>query len=162
MLLQKVKLFFLNGANRIRKWYSCLLLVLSMRTFRILIVFCGLVAYAPTLLCQSMPDIKLSFDSLVKKIPGKNGEPFVHVLTNKSITLFLFAPRGKDVQNPHDRDEFYFVSKGTGVFWCDGQKTEFKNGDLLFAAAGKPHRFENFSDDLAVWVVFYGDKVSKD
>ena len=26
----------------------------------------------------------------------------------------------------------------------------------LFAAAGATHRFENFSDDLTVWVLFYG------
>jgi hypothetical protein len=26
----------------------------------------------------------------------------------------------------------------------------------LFAAAGVEHRFENFSDDLALWVIFYG------
>ena len=28
--------------------------------------------------------------------------------------------------------------------------------DFLFAAAGVPHRFENFSYDFAVWVLFYG------
>jgi hypothetical protein len=27
---------------------------------------------------------------------------------------------------------------------------------LLFAAAGATHCFENFSDDLVVWVLFYG------
>lgn len=26
----------------------------------------------------------------------------------------------------------------------------------LFAKAGTRHRFENFSDDFAVWVMFYG------
>ena len=32
----------------------------------------------------------------------------------------------------------------------------FGPGDCLFAAAGEVHRFEQFSDDLAVWVFFYG------
>jgi hypothetical protein len=27
---------------------------------------------------------------------------------------------------------------------------------VLFAAAGAVHRFENFSGDLTVWVMFYG------
>jgi hypothetical protein len=27
---------------------------------------------------------------------------------------------------------------------------------VLFAAAGVAHRFENFTDDFAVWVFFYG------
>jgi hypothetical protein len=26
----------------------------------------------------------------------------------------------------------------------------------LFVAAGQTHRFEDFSDDFAVWVFFYG------
>jgi mannose-6-phosphate isomerase-like protein (cupin superfamily) len=29
-------------------------------------------------------------------------------------------------------------------------------GTFLFVPAGQPHRFEDFSDDLAVWVLFYG------
>jgi hypothetical protein len=28
--------------------------------------------------------------------------------------------------------------------------------NTLFAAAEVEHRFENFTDDLAVWVIFYG------
>jgi mannose-6-phosphate isomerase-like protein (cupin superfamily) len=32
----------------------------------------------------------------------------------------------------------------------------FAVGDALFVAAGVEHRFENFSDDLAAWVAFYG------
>jgi len=29
-------------------------------------------------------------------------------------------------------------------------------GDFLCALAGAERRFDNFSDDLAVWVIFYG------
>ncbi len=32
----------------------------------------------------------------------------------------------------------------------------FGPGDLLFVPAGVVHRFEEFTDDLVVWVVFYG------
>ncbi len=40
-------------------------------------------------------------------------------------------------------------------------KVAFKHGtlgpdDVLFAPAGLPHRFEDFTDDLVVWVMFYG------
>jgi mannose-6-phosphate isomerase-like protein (cupin superfamily) len=107
---------------------------------------------------QSMPVIKQGFDSLMAKIPGKGGERFTQVLRNNSVSLFLYAPRDKDLQQPHNRDEFYIVAKGKGVFWCDGTSSTFLEGDLLFAPAGKEHRFENFSNDLVVWVVFYGDK----
>jgi len=27
---------------------------------------------------------------------------------------------------------------------------------MLFVPAGVEHRFENFSDDFATWVIFYG------
>jgi uncharacterized RmlC-like cupin family protein len=29
-------------------------------------------------------------------------------------------------------------------------------GSFIFVPAGRIHRFENFSSDLTVWVVFYG------
>jgi hypothetical protein len=42
------------------------------------------------------------------------------------------------------------------VLLHDGKRDGFEAGDLLFVAAGTEHQFEEFSDDLAVWVVFYG------
>ncbi len=38
---------------------------------------------------------------------------------------------------------------------CEHRR-QFQPGDLLFVPAGCVHRFEEFSDDLAVGVVFYG------
>jgi mannose-6-phosphate isomerase-like protein (cupin superfamily) len=32
----------------------------------------------------------------------------------------------------------------------------FGPGDVLFVPAGVEHHFENFTDDLATWVIFYG------
>jgi mannose-6-phosphate isomerase-like protein (cupin superfamily) len=32
----------------------------------------------------------------------------------------------------------------------------FGPGDFLFAPAGVVHRFEFFSQDLTLWVIFYG------
>lgn len=38
-----------------------------------------------------------------------------------------------------------------------GDQVEFVGpGALLHVAAHEAHRFEDFSDDFAVWVVFYG------
>jgi len=33
---------------------------------------------------------------------------------------------------------------------------ETQPGDLLFVPAGIVHRFEDFTDDFATWVMFYG------
>jgi mannose-6-phosphate isomerase-like protein (cupin superfamily) len=36
------------------------------------------------------------------------------------------------------------------------ERVKFVSGDLLFVPAGETHRFEEFSDDFAAWVIFYG------
>jgi hypothetical protein len=38
----------------------------------------------------------------------------------------------------------------------------FGPSDFLFAAAGISHQFENFTDDLVVWVIFYGPEGGED
>src|SRR5690606_10226548 len=73
-----------------------------------------------------------------------------------SMSLILFAPRGEDYQTPHDQDELYFVVKGSGDLVVEKHTFSFSAGDVLFVPAGKFHRFENFSDDLATWAVFWG------
>ncbi|HEX8615974.1 MAG TPA: cupin domain-containing protein, partial [Thermoanaerobaculia bacterium] len=56
----------------------------------------------------------------------------------------------------HTRDEAYIVVSGSGTYVHGEQRDPFAPGDFLFAPAGLPHRFEDFSDDLVVWVIFYG------
>ncbi|HEX7295517.1 MAG TPA: cupin domain-containing protein, partial [Pyrinomonadaceae bacterium] len=68
----------------------------------------------------------------------------------------IYAPRGRDPQQRHTRDEVYVVASGTGDYVCGDARQKFGVGDLLFAAAGVEHRFENFTDDFTVWVIFYG------
>jgi mannose-6-phosphate isomerase-like protein (cupin superfamily) len=73
-----------------------------------------------------------------------------------TIELRFYAPQGTDQQVPHDRDELYFVVAGTGAFVCERERVPFAPGDVLFAAAGETHRFEDFTPDFATWVLFYG------
>jgi mannose-6-phosphate isomerase-like protein (cupin superfamily) len=72
------------------------------------------------------------------------------------LELRFYAPRGVDAQTPHDRDELYIVAAGSGRFRHGDAVAPCAVGDVLFAAAHLPHRFEDFSEDFAVWVVFYG------
>lgn len=46
--------------------------------------------------------------------------------------------------------------QGKGEFLCGETRQPFGPGDFLFAPAAVKHRFENFSEDFAVWVLFYG------
>lgn len=90
------------------------------------------------------------------QLPTPDGKRFVAVFGHGTLALEFYAPRGHDPQKPHTRDELYVVVAGRGTFVCDGVRTPFECGDALFAPAGAGHRFEDFSDDLAVWVMFYG------
>jgi len=51
-----------------------------------------------------------------------------------------------------------FVLSGTGTFSHDNERSPFGAGDALFVAAGEKHRFEEFSEDFAAWVVFWCPK----
>jgi mannose-6-phosphate isomerase-like protein (cupin superfamily) len=78
------------------------------------------------------------------------------VFRHGSLLVKLFAPRGQDLQSPHLQDELYVVAQGSGWFVNGSDRLAFSTGDMLFVSAGVAHRFEEFSDDLLVWVVFYG------
>lgn len=78
------------------------------------------------------------------------------VFQHGTLLLKLFAPRGHDPQPPHTRDELYVVARGSGLFVNGDARHAFGPGDALFVPAGVTHRFEDFSDDLMLWVVFYG------
>ena len=90
------------------------------------------------------------------KLPGPRGERFTELFKHGTLSVELYAPRGKDPQKPHTRDEVYVVVTGSGEFVGAASRKKFNSGDVLFVAAREEHRFENFSDDLAVWVFFYG------
>ncbi len=78
------------------------------------------------------------------------------VYQHGSLLLKLFAPHRTDPQQPHTRDEIYLVAQGRGWFVNGDVRHAFGPGDVLFVPAGVVHRFEDFSDDLMLWVVFYG------
>ncbi|MCP4329170.1 MAG: cupin domain-containing protein [Alphaproteobacteria bacterium] len=90
------------------------------------------------------------------KLPGPDGERFTVMFEHGSLALEVYAPRGSDPQQPHSRDELYVVVQGSGTFVVGQDRLAFGPGDALFVPAHETHRFEDFSEDLAVWVMFYG------
>ncbi len=89
-------------------------------------------------------------------LPGPGGERFARVLGHGSMEVEVYAPRGSDPQTPHTRDELYVVVRGSGSYVNGLERHAFGPGDVLFVPAGVEHRFEDFTEDLVVWVVFYG------
>ena len=90
--------------------------------------------------------------------PLPEGRRSAEILRHGSLELRWYAPRGSDPQTPHDRDEIYLVARGTGWFVRGAERVAFGPNDMLFVPAGVEHRFEDFSDDFATWVVFWGPR----
>jgi len=90
------------------------------------------------------------------RIPGAAGEHAVSLLQRGTLNVKLSCPVQPNQQSPHAQDEVYVIIAGRGVLIHDGTRDEFRSGDLLFVPAGTEHHFEDFTGDLAVWVVFFG------
>ncbi len=89
------------------------------------------------------------------------GLPAAQLLEHGSMKLFLYEPRGVDEQPVHEQDEVYVILSGSGRFvigWSEDslESVSFGPGDAIFTPAGAVHRFEDFTDDFATWVIMYG------
>jgi mannose-6-phosphate isomerase-like protein (cupin superfamily) len=91
-------------------------------------------------------------------LPMQAGRLSALAFSGDGVEIRHYAPQGKDLQTPHDRDEFYFVISGSGTYQREAEMVAFGPGDMLFAAAGEEHRFLDFTTDFATWVLFYGPK----
>ncbi len=80
------------------------------------------------------------------------------LLHQGTLELGFYKPEGSDPQKPHEQDEIYIIQSGSGFFVHREKREPFEPGEALFVPAGDIHRFEDFSDDFAAWVVFYGPK----
>jgi len=84
--------------------------------------------------------------------PGRSAEAFVD-----GDLEIRFTPRPTNgPQAPHRRDEVYIVASGSGFYRVDGKRTAVGPGDICFAAAHAGHGFEDFTEDFAIWIIFYG------
>jgi len=106
--------------------------------------------------------MKLSLSDFLAKLPlpatkkWPQGVWDTQAFARGDVTVLLFTPRGQDYQTPHSQDELYFVVRGSGTFVAGEDEFPFEAGDALFVPARVGHRFINFSDDFAAWVVFWG------
>jgi mannose-6-phosphate isomerase-like protein (cupin superfamily) len=106
--------------------------------------------------------VRISLADALSKLPLPATERWpegvwdAEVLAHGSMSVILFTPRGTDYQTSHRQDEIYIVLKGAGMLFVEGTRYPFAAGDVLFVAANKLHRFEEFSPDLTTWAVFWG------
>lgn len=131
---------------------SFLLLILSLSIFDCL---------AQSNTSHDLDNNKVSVDETFKSLPGKNGEWYSLAMRQNGADVLLYAPKDKDDQTPHDRDELYVIISGSGIFFNGQERFPFVAGDVIFVAAKMEHRFENFTTDFKTWVIFYGDTRKK-
>lgn len=84
------------------------------------------------------------------------GAEFVTLFRHGTLEVEYYRPDRVDRQQPHTRDELYVVVSGSGFFVNGDARHPFEPGEVLFVPAGVVHRFEDFTDDFATWVFFYG------
>jgi len=99
---------------------------------------------------------KLTADDALKQLLEQSEYPFTVMLKHGTMSIEYFAPKKIDTQTPHKQDEIYIIIEGYGTFYRNDERFSCKKNDVLFVPAGMEHRFENFSDDFAAWVIFYG------
>lgn len=103
-----------------------------------------------------MNNKKATLLEAITQLKGEVAKPFTVMMQHGTMSVEYFAPQKVDSQTPHQQDELYVIARGHGYFNRDGERIDCKAGDVLFVPAGMQHNFENFSDDFATWVIFYG------
>ena len=91
----------------------------------------------------------------MSRVASPNPEYMIS-FNNGDCLIEYWAPRMEDTQEPHDRDEVYIITAGHSDFSLGEDHRTVTPGDLIFVPAGMAHKFFNFSDDLAMWIVFFG------
>lgn len=99
---------------------------------------------------------KIGLDEAIRQLKEEKDFPFTALMHYGTLSIEYYAPKEVDNQEPHKQDEVYVIASGHGVFHCNDKWMDCKKGDLLFVPAGMNHCFQNFSDDFATWVIFYG------
>jgi mannose-6-phosphate isomerase-like protein (cupin superfamily) len=103
-----------------------------------------------------MEPFAFSIADAVKQLQKETDKKFTVLMQHGCMQIEYFAPDKIDTQTPHTQDEIYVITSGTSNFYRDGETISCKTGDVIFVPAGMEHRFVNFSDDFATWVIFYG------
>lgn len=98
----------------------------------------------------------LTIEKAIRQLEREEGQPFTVVMKRGTMSIEYYAPKNKDLQKPHRQDEIYVIASGKACFVRHGEAVNCTAGDVLFVPAQMEHRFEDFTNDFATWVIFYG------
>ena len=99
-------------------------------------------------------DIHHLADLLADQSAGSR--PYLEFLRSDALSVGLYLLRAGELdrQQPHREDEVYVVSSGRGCFTAGDETSDVAASDVIFVAAGVPHRFHDITEDLKLIVVF--------
>ena len=103
--------------------------------------------------------MKLDYDlnSYIEKIKKSNS--YFHTFINrKSLAtgILVLQPEEKDIQEPHDSDEVYFVISGDGFLKIKEKDYPVSKYKLFFVAKNVRHFFHSNTEELKVLYFFNG------
>lgn len=86
----------------------------------------------------------------------KSDQGYLEFLRSASLSagVYRLTAGAKDPQQPHAKDEVYYVVKGQSKFRSGERETSIGPGDVLFVPAHEPHRFFDITEDLELLVFF--------
>ncbi len=87
------------------------------------------------------------------KESGRPYLPFLNVSTLRT-GLYALPAGGTDGQQPHDKDEVYYVIEGRSGMTIDDEEYMIEPGSVIFVAAHAEHRFHDIEEDLQLLVFF--------
>ncbi|WP_435102404.1 cupin domain-containing protein [Arhodomonas sp. AD133] len=99
---------------------------------------------------------RMTVDHALQRLVEQGGGEVALLFEHGSLAIEYYKPDKVDRQQPHTRDEVYVIASGAGHFVKADQRHPVTVGEVLFVPAGVVHRFEQFSEDFATWVIFYG------
>ena len=103
-----------------------------------------------------MPDHHLTVAEGLARCPAPRASASSSCSARHAERRALRPARHRPPDAPHPRRGLRRGRRARGQFRNGGRAPPFGPGDVLFVPAGVEHRFEEFTDDLAVWVFFYG------
>lgn len=84
---------------------------------------------------------------------GSNYLPFLNVPTLRT-GLYALPAGATDGQQPHDKDEVYYVITGRANITTGEEVFAVQPGSVVFVAAHIDHRFHDITEDLQLLVFF--------
>jgi len=99
---------------------------------------------------------RYTIEKALQLVAASADKAYAVLLSHGTLELGYYKPDTVDPQQPHTQDEIYIVQSGSGYFVLGDERQPFEQGEALFVPANAVHRFEDFSDDFAAHVIFYG------